>query len=175
MVGGQMRRVLQLWLQSALDSLARESRKLCLVAEGPNKGLADLKDLTNSGKSCAHSPIFWPPCSATLASPLWSCSPATNRLNMSAAIVAGSPSISRKKRHDNPAVLGVPTAAMDHDRSPHDSPNASLGSLDYRGLDLWRVVDTCRAEVVPAVGVVQQGSANRSNQLAKACSTDCLC
>jgi NADPH:quinone reductase-like Zn-dependent oxidoreductase len=50
MVGGQMRRVLQLWLQSGLDLLTRESRKLCLVAEGPNKGLADLKDLIEAGK-----------------------------------------------------------------------------------------------------------------------------
>ncbi|NCF16592.1 MAG: zinc-binding dehydrogenase, partial [Gammaproteobacteria bacterium] len=30
--------------------LTRESRKLRLVAEGPNKGLADLKDLIEVGK-----------------------------------------------------------------------------------------------------------------------------
>ncbi len=50
MVGGQMRRVGQLWLQSAIDSLTGESRKLRLVAEGPNKGLADLKSLIEAGK-----------------------------------------------------------------------------------------------------------------------------
>jgi len=50
MVGGQMRRVARLWLQRALDSLARESRKLCLVAEGPNKGMVDLRDLIEAGK-----------------------------------------------------------------------------------------------------------------------------
>ena len=50
MVGGQMRRVPQLLLLNALHSLTRDRRKLCLVAEGPNKGLADLRDLMEAGK-----------------------------------------------------------------------------------------------------------------------------
>ena len=47
MVGGS--RVSQLWLLSMLALFTREDRKLCLVAEGPNKGLADLKDLMEAG------------------------------------------------------------------------------------------------------------------------------
>lgn len=50
MVGGEMRRVPQLLLLNAWHSLIGESKKLCLVAEGPNKGLADLKNLIESGK-----------------------------------------------------------------------------------------------------------------------------
>lgn len=50
MVGGSMFRVLQLWLLSLVAPLTRDSRKLCLVAEGPNKGLAHLKKLIDSGK-----------------------------------------------------------------------------------------------------------------------------
>ena len=50
MVGGSMPRVYQLWFLSLIASLTREDRKLCLVAEGPNKGLADLKELIEAGK-----------------------------------------------------------------------------------------------------------------------------
>jgi NADPH:quinone reductase-like Zn-dependent oxidoreductase len=50
MVGGSMARVYQLWLLSLVAPLTREDRKLCLVAEGPNKGLADLKALMEAGK-----------------------------------------------------------------------------------------------------------------------------
>ncbi len=52
MVGGSMLRVYQLWLLSIIASLTREDRKLCLVAEGPNKGLSDLKELIEAGKLC---------------------------------------------------------------------------------------------------------------------------
>ncbi|MDH3221671.1 MAG: NAD(P)-dependent alcohol dehydrogenase [Gammaproteobacteria bacterium] len=50
MVGGSMSRVYQLWLLSLFAPLTRESRKLRLVAEGPNKGLADLSALIEAGK-----------------------------------------------------------------------------------------------------------------------------
>jgi len=50
MVGGSVPRVYQLWMLSFLASLTRESRKLRLVAEGPNKGLAELKGLIEAGK-----------------------------------------------------------------------------------------------------------------------------
>ena len=50
MVGGSIPRVYQLWFLSFCASLTRESRKLRLVAEGPNKGLADLKELIEAGK-----------------------------------------------------------------------------------------------------------------------------
>ena len=50
MVGGSIPRVYQLWFLSLVASLAREDRKLCLVAEGPNKGLAYLKELMEAGK-----------------------------------------------------------------------------------------------------------------------------
>jgi NADPH:quinone reductase-like Zn-dependent oxidoreductase len=50
MVGGSMLRVPQLFLLSFWASLTRESRKFRLVAEGPNKGLADLKELIEAGK-----------------------------------------------------------------------------------------------------------------------------
>ena len=48
MVGGS--RVLPLFFLSVCASLTRESRKFRLVAEGPNKGLADLKELIESGE-----------------------------------------------------------------------------------------------------------------------------
>jgi len=50
MIGGSMLRVYQLWFLSFIASLTHEDRKLCLVAEGPNKGLADLKELIEAGK-----------------------------------------------------------------------------------------------------------------------------
>jgi NADPH:quinone reductase-like Zn-dependent oxidoreductase len=50
MVGGSIPRVYQLWFLSLCAPLTRESRKLRLVAEGPNKGLADLKELIEVGK-----------------------------------------------------------------------------------------------------------------------------
>lgn len=50
MIGGSMARVYQLWLLSLVAPLSRETRKLCLVADGPNKGLAELKTLIESEK-----------------------------------------------------------------------------------------------------------------------------
>ena len=50
MIGGSMSRVYQLWFLSLIASLTHEDRKLRLVAEGPNKGLADLKELIEAGK-----------------------------------------------------------------------------------------------------------------------------
>jgi len=50
MIGGSMARVYQLWLLSLIGLLSRETRKLCLVAEGPNKGLAELKKLIEAEK-----------------------------------------------------------------------------------------------------------------------------
>ena len=50
MVGGSIPRVYQLWILSILAPLTREDRKLRLVAEGPNKGLADLKELIEAGR-----------------------------------------------------------------------------------------------------------------------------
>ncbi len=50
MVGGSIPRVYQLWILSFCASLTRESRKFRLVAEGPNKGLEDLKELIEAGK-----------------------------------------------------------------------------------------------------------------------------
>jgi NADPH:quinone reductase-like Zn-dependent oxidoreductase len=50
MVGGSIPRVYQLWLLSAIGRLTRDDRKLCLVAEGPNKGLTDLRELIDAGK-----------------------------------------------------------------------------------------------------------------------------
>lgn len=49
MIGGSIPRVYQLWLLGFVASLTGEDRKLCLVAEGPNKGLADLKALIEAG------------------------------------------------------------------------------------------------------------------------------
>jgi NADPH:quinone reductase-like Zn-dependent oxidoreductase len=50
MVGGPMPRMLQLLFQSFCASITRESRKFRVVAEGPNKGLANLKELIEAGK-----------------------------------------------------------------------------------------------------------------------------
>ena len=50
MVGGPLTRALQLLFLSFWASLTRESKKFRLVAEGPNKGLADLKKLIEAGK-----------------------------------------------------------------------------------------------------------------------------
>jgi len=50
MIGGSMLRVYQLWFLSLVALLTRETRKLYLVAEGPNKGLSDLKELIEVGK-----------------------------------------------------------------------------------------------------------------------------
>lgn len=49
MVGGSMGRVYQLWLLQLVAKFTRETRKLRLVAEGPNKGLAELGALFDSG------------------------------------------------------------------------------------------------------------------------------
>jgi NADPH:quinone reductase-like Zn-dependent oxidoreductase len=50
MIGGSIWRVLQLMFRSFCSPLTRESRRFHLVAEGPNKGLADLKELIEAGK-----------------------------------------------------------------------------------------------------------------------------
>jgi len=50
MIGGSMLRVYQLWFLSVIASLTRGTRKLSLVAEGPNKGLVDLKELIEANK-----------------------------------------------------------------------------------------------------------------------------
>ena len=50
MVGGSIPRVYQLWLLSAIGRVIRDNRKLCLVAEGPNKGLSDLRELIDAGR-----------------------------------------------------------------------------------------------------------------------------
>lgn len=50
MIGGAMSRVYQLWLVRPLEWITGEDRKLRLVAEGPNKGLTDLKGLMEVGK-----------------------------------------------------------------------------------------------------------------------------
>ena len=50
MIGGSIPRVYQLWLLSAIGRLIRDDRNLCLVAEGPNKGLTDLRELIEAGK-----------------------------------------------------------------------------------------------------------------------------
>ncbi len=50
MIGGSIARVYQLLFLSLIGLLTRENRKLRLVAEGPNKGLAHLKDLIEVGK-----------------------------------------------------------------------------------------------------------------------------
>lgn len=49
MVGGSIPRVYQLWFLSLCAPMTRESRKLRLVAEGPNKGLSDLRELIEAG------------------------------------------------------------------------------------------------------------------------------
>jgi NADPH:quinone reductase-like Zn-dependent oxidoreductase len=50
MIGGSIPRVYQLWFLNLIAPLTREDRKLRLVAEGPNKGLPDLKELIEAGK-----------------------------------------------------------------------------------------------------------------------------
>ena len=50
MIGGSIPRVYQLWLLSAIGRLIHDGKKLCLVAEGPNKGLSDLSKLIEAGK-----------------------------------------------------------------------------------------------------------------------------
>ncbi len=48
-----MLRVCQLWLANLLAPLTRDDKKQCLVAEGPNKGLADLKRFMEAGELVA--------------------------------------------------------------------------------------------------------------------------
>ena len=50
MVGGSIPRVYQLWLINLITLITRDDRTLCLVADGPNKGLSDLRDLIEGGK-----------------------------------------------------------------------------------------------------------------------------
>ena len=50
MIGGSMIRVFQLLFLNLWRSRTRGSKKLRLVADGPNKGLADLKELIEAGK-----------------------------------------------------------------------------------------------------------------------------
>jgi NADPH:quinone reductase-like Zn-dependent oxidoreductase len=50
MIGGSLSRIPQLLFLSYLAPLTRESRKFHLVAAGPNKGLADLKEFIEAGK-----------------------------------------------------------------------------------------------------------------------------
>lgn len=50
MVGGPLPRILQLLFLNVCGPLTGESRNLRLVAEGPNKGLADLRELIEAGK-----------------------------------------------------------------------------------------------------------------------------
>ena len=47
---GLLPRILQLLFLNLCTPLTRESKKLRLVAEGPNKGLADLKALIEAGR-----------------------------------------------------------------------------------------------------------------------------
>jgi NADPH:quinone reductase-like Zn-dependent oxidoreductase len=46
MIGGSIPRVYQLWL---LSLFKHDSKTLCLVADGPNKGLVELRDYCDSG------------------------------------------------------------------------------------------------------------------------------
>lgn len=50
MIGGSMSRVYQLWSLRPIEWITGEDRKLRLVADGPNKGLADLRGLMEVGK-----------------------------------------------------------------------------------------------------------------------------
>lgn len=50
MVGGAMARVYQLWALNVLEPFTRDDRNLRLVAEGPNKGLNELRELIEAGK-----------------------------------------------------------------------------------------------------------------------------
>lgn len=49
MIGGSIPRVFELWLLNLLTAPANDERRLCLVAEGPNKGLAELARLLENG------------------------------------------------------------------------------------------------------------------------------
>lgn len=58
-VGGPLAKVLWLMVLNFLDAFTGESRKLRLVAEGPNKGLADLRDLIEAGELvCSIDKIY---------------------------------------------------------------------------------------------------------------------
>ncbi len=48
MTGGSMARALQLWALSSFRAFNRGDKKICLVAEDPNKPLADLKALIDA-------------------------------------------------------------------------------------------------------------------------------
>jgi NADPH:quinone reductase-like Zn-dependent oxidoreductase len=50
MVGGTMRRVLQMTLLNLLPSFSHNPKRLRLVADGPNKGLEELKSLAEDGQ-----------------------------------------------------------------------------------------------------------------------------
>jgi len=50
MIGGSMLRVFQLWFLSLVAYFTRDVRAVRLVADGPNKGLADLAGLIEAGK-----------------------------------------------------------------------------------------------------------------------------
>ena len=50
MVGGSMLRLCQLGFLSLVARVTGDDRRLCLVAEGPNIGLADLKNLIEAGE-----------------------------------------------------------------------------------------------------------------------------
>lgn len=50
MIGGSMLRALQLWALSRYRVFNGGDKKLCLVAEGPNEGLTDLRVLIDAGK-----------------------------------------------------------------------------------------------------------------------------
>lgn len=50
MIGGSILRVYQLWFLSFMGQIMSEDKRLCLVAEGPNKGLAELKDLLEASR-----------------------------------------------------------------------------------------------------------------------------
>ncbi|MCP4071795.1 MAG: zinc-binding dehydrogenase, partial [Hyphomicrobiales bacterium] len=50
MIGGSMLRAFQLLFLNLFMRFSRENRKFCLVVEGPNKGLAELRELIEAGK-----------------------------------------------------------------------------------------------------------------------------
>ncbi len=54
MIGGDMSRVYQLWLMNLRAPIIRESRQFQLVCAGPNKGLADLRELVDAGRLAPH-------------------------------------------------------------------------------------------------------------------------
>jgi NADPH:quinone reductase-like Zn-dependent oxidoreductase len=59
MIGGSIPRVYQLWLFNLFAFLARDKKRLCLVADGPNKGLADLAGLIEAGKLVSVIDSTW--------------------------------------------------------------------------------------------------------------------